>query len=178
MLQKLEFKSLNAEDIKFLKSELYSSVRILFFLSLFSIVFPGFCIYRIFIDPDMTEKTFAFFMVIICFGFWTYVTLKGMKASIKEKKNLFSQRKVMGNLEILGKEIITIKGDDSDTYSYELSIYSDLEGKNKTISIMKKDYEKIKVGDIAWIEYYLDCHYIKTLKFGEQNLKYKKFIKQ
>ena len=76
MLQKLE--SLNAEDIKFLKSELYSSVRILFFLSLFSIVFPGFCIYRIFIDSNMTDKTYAFFMVIICFGFWTYVTLKGI----------------------------------------------------------------------------------------------------
>lgn len=176
MLQKLE--SLNAEDIKFLKSELYSSVSILFFLSLFSIVFPVFCIYRIFIDPDMTDKTFAFFMVIICFGFWTYLTLKGIKVTIKEKKNLFSQRKVTGNLEILNKEIITIKGDESDTYSYELSIYSDLEGKTKNISIMKKDYDKIKVGDVAWIEYYLDCNYIKTLKFGEQNMKYKKFIKQ
>ena len=176
MLQKLE--SLNAEDIKFLKSELYSSVRILFFLSLFSIVFPVFCIYRIFIDPDMTDKTFAFFMVIICFGFWTYLTLKGIKVTINENKNLFSQRKVTGNLEILNKEIITIKGDESDTYSYELSIYSDLEGKTKNISIMKKDYDKIKVGDVAWIEYYLDCNYIKTLKFGEQNMKYKKFIKQ
>lgn len=176
MLQKLE--SLNAEDIKFLKSELYSSVRILFFLSLFSIVFPGFCIYGIFIDPDMTDKTFAFFMVIICFGFWTYVTLKGIKVTIKENKNLFSQKKVTGNLEILDKEIITIKGDESDTYSYELSIYSDLEGKTKNISIMKKDFDKIKVGDVAWIEYYLDCNYIKTLKFGEQNMKYKKFIKQ
>ena len=176
MLQKLE--SLNAEDIKFLKSELYSSVRILFFLSLFSIVFPVFCIYRIFIDPDMTDKTFAFFMVIICFGFWTYLTLKGIKVTINENKNLFSQRKVTGNLEILNKEIITIKGDESDTYSYELSIYSDLEGKTKIISIMKKDYDKIKVGDVAWIEYYLDCNYIKTLKFGEQNMKYKKFIKQ
>ena len=178
MLQNLEFKSLNAEDIKFLKSELYSSVRILFFLSLFSIVFPGFCIYRILIDSAMTDKTYAFFMVIICFGFWTYLTLKGIKVTIKEKQNLFSQRKVTGNLEILDKEIITIKGDESDTYSYELSIYSDLEGKNKNISIMKKDYNKIKVGDVAWIEYYLDCNYIKTLKFGEQNMKYKKFIKQ
>jgi len=176
MLQKLE--SLNAEDIKFLKSELYSSVRILFFFSLFSIVFPGFCIYRIFIDPDITDKKFAFFMVIICFGFWTYVTLKGIKVTIKEKQNLFSQRKVPGYLEILDKEIITIKGDESDTYSYELSIYSDLEGKTKSISIMEKDYDKIKVGDVAWIEYYLDCNYIKTLKFGEQNIKYKKFIKQ
>lgn len=176
MLQKLE--SLNAEDIKFLKSELYSSVRILFFLSLFSIVFPGFCIYRILIDPDMIDKTFPFFMVMICFGFWTYVTLKGIKVTIKEKQNLFSQSKVIGNLEILDKEIITIKGDESDTYSYELSIYSDLEGKTKNISIMKKDYDKIKVGDVAWIEYYLDCNYIKTLKFGEQNMKYKKFIKQ
>lgn len=27
----------------------------------------------------------------------------------------------------------------------------------------------IKVGDIVWIEYYLDCHYIKTLKFGALN---------
>lgn len=175
MLQKLEFKSLNAEDIKFLKSELYSSVRILFFLSIFSIVFPGFCIYRISINPDMTDKPFAFFMVIICFGFWTYLTLNGIKLTIKEKQNLFSQRKVTGNLEILDKEIITIKGDDSDTYSYELSIYSDLEEKNKSLSIMKKDYDKIKVGDVVWIEYYLDCHYIKTLKFGEQNMKYKKF---
>ena len=176
MLQKLE--SLNAEDIKFLKSELYSSVRILFFFSLFSIVFPGFCIYRIFIDPDITDKKFAFFMVIICFGFWTYVTLKGIKVTIKEKQNLFSQRKVTGYLEILDKEIITIKGDESDTYSYELSIYSDLEGKTKSISIREKDYDKIKVGDVVWIEYYLDCNYIKTLKFGEQNIKYKKFIKQ
>ena len=176
MLQKLE--SLNAEDIKFLKSELYSSVRILFFFSLFSIVFPGFCIYRIFIDPDITDKKFAFFMVIICFGFWTYVTLKGIKVTIKEKQNLFSQRKVTGYLEILDKEIITIKGDESDTYSYELSIYSDLEGKTKSISIREKDYDKIKVGDVVWIEYYLDCNYIKTLKFGEQNIKYKRFIKQ
>ncbi len=117
-------------------------------------------------------------MVIICFGFWTYVTLKGIKVTIKEKQNLFSQRKVTGYLEILDKEIITIKGDESDTYSYELSIYSDLEGKTKNISIMEKDYDKIKVGDVAWIEYYLDCNYIKTLKFGEQNIKYKKFIKQ
>ncbi|KIQ20104.1 hypothetical protein RT99_13475 [Flavobacterium sp. MEB061] len=76
---------------------------------------------------------------------------------------MFSQRKVTGNLEILDKETITIKGDDSDTYSCELSIYSDLEGKNKTISITEKDYTKIKVGDILWIEYYLDCHYIKTV---------------
>ena len=71
--------------------------------------------------------------------------IKGIKVTIKEKQNLFSQRKVTGYLEILDKEIITIKGDESDTYSYELSIYSDLEGKTKNISIMEKDYDKIKV---------------------------------
>lgn len=178
MLQKLEFESLNAEDIKFLKKELYFGVRVLFFLSLFSILFPGFCIYRIFTDSNISDKPFVFFMVIICFGFWTYLTLKGIKETIKEKQNLLLQKKVIGNLQILDKEIITIKGDESnDTYSYELNIYSDLEGKNKNISILKKNYDKIKVGDLVWIEYYLDCNYIKTLKFEDQYIKYKRFTK-
>ena len=177
MLQNLEFKSLNAEDIKFLKSELYSSVRILFFLSLFSIVFPGFCIYRILIDSNIIDKIFALFMVIICFGFWSFITMKGLKGMVKEKRNLLLQKKIIGNIEILEKEIKIIKGDENDTYSYELKFFFDLEGKNKSISIMKKNYDIIKVEDIAWIEYYLDCNYIKTLKFNGQNLKYKRFIK-
>ncbi len=176
MKQKLEFDTLNSEDIKFLKSELYLGYRILFFLSLFSIVFPVFCIYSIFINSNITDKTFPLFMIIICFGFWTYLTLKGFKATIKEKQNLFLQKKVKGYLEIIDKEIITIKSDESnDTHSYEIKIYSEIEEKNKNIIIDRNKYEKIQIGNFVWIEYYLDCNYIKTLIFNEEKIKYKTF---
>ena len=178
MLEELEYKPLNPEDIKFLKSKFYYGVRVLFFLSLFSIVFPIFCIYRISIDSDITDKTFAFFMVLICFGFWTYVTIKGIKKTVQEKQNLYSQKKIIGNVKVLEKEIITIAGIESnDTYSYELKIFSRIENKHKKISIIKKYYEKIQIGEILWIEYYLDSSYIKTLIFEKEKISYKIFKK-
>lgn len=178
MLEQLEYKPLNPEDIKFLKRKFFYGVRVLFLLALFSIALPGFFIYRIFIDSNITDKTFSFFMVIICFGFWTYVTIKGIKKIVQEKQNLYSQKKIAGNVKVLEKEIITIEGDESnDTYSYELKIYSEIENKHKKISILKKYYEKIQIGEILWIEYYLDCNYIKTLNFENEKIKHKTFKK-
>ena len=178
MLKQLEYRPLNDKDIRFLKSKFHYGVRVLFFLSLFSIAFPGFCIYQIFINPDISDKTFPFFIVIIYFGFWTYLTIKGIKKTVQEKQNLFSQKKLVGNVTVLEKEIITIKEDESnDTYSYELKIFSVLENSHKKISIPEKYYRKIQIGEILWIEYYLDCNYIKTLIFKEEKIKDKKFMR-
>jgi hypothetical protein len=176
MEQELEIKTLNIDDIKFLKQKLNFGFSVLFFFSLFSIIFPGLCIYLIFINDDITEKAFPFFGVIICFGFWTYVTLKGIRKTIKEKQNLYLQKKIQGNVMVLGKEIVRIKGDEAnDTFLYEIKIYSEIEKKDKKISILEKYYDKIQIGNFLWIEYYLDCNYIKTINFDGQNIKYKIF---
>lgn len=178
MKQKLEIKTLSNEDIKFLKEQLNCGYKILFFISLISIGFPSFCIYLILIDTTITEKTLAFLGIIVCFGFWTYLTFNRMKKVIKEKRNLNLQEKIEGNIEVLDKEIITIDGDDSnDTYLYLLKVYSEIEKKYKNISVMEKHYNKIQIGKFIWIEYYLDCNYIKTLVFEKENINYKVFRK-
>lgn len=138
MEQKLEIKTLSIEDKFFLKKQLKLGYKILFFISLISIGFPSFCIYQIFINPTITEKTLAFLGIIVCFGFWTYLTFNRMKKVIKEKRNLNLQEKIEGNIEVLDKEIITIDGDNSnDTYLYLLKVYSEIEKKYKNISVLE-----------------------------------------
>ncbi|WP_264553340.1 hypothetical protein [Flavobacterium sp. N2038] len=175
MQEILEIKELNTEDIKFLKGELKKTYVFLFCLSLFSIVLPGYLIYLIFTNPDIEDGGFAVLMVIIVFGFWTYVGINGMIKSREEKQGLLLQKKIEGNVKVVKKEIVTNEGHDSDTLSHEITIYSQIEEKYRNISIYKKDYDKIEVGDFMRITYFTDNTSIKALIFKEQNLKYKSF---
>ncbi|MEA9412671.1 hypothetical protein [Flavobacterium sp. PL02] len=178
MQQILEIKDINDEDIKFLKKELNYGYKIWLFFSLFSIVFPCICIYQIFDNPEIIDKTIPLLAVIIIFGFWAYVTIGGFKSMIKEQQNLLLQKKIEGNIIVLEKEIITIKGHESnDSYSYELKIYSEIERIHKNISIDEKYYDKIQKGNLIWLEYFSDCNYIKTLIFEQQNIKNKTFTR-
>ncbi|MBL0737952.1 hypothetical protein JI750_13685 [Flavobacterium sp. GN10] len=93
----------------------------------------------------------------------------------EEKENLLLQKKIEGNLKVLEKEIVTNEGYESDTLSYEITIYSEIEQKHRNISINRKDYDKIEVGDFVGITYFTDNTSIKTLLFKDQNLKYKSF---
>jgi hypothetical protein len=172
--QFLEIKPLKDEDIKFLKKKVYFGYRVWLIFSLVSIVFPFFMIYSIF-TSDIEDKKFPILVVIVIFGFWPYVTITGLKDIRRQQKNLLFQKKIEGNIEVLKKEIITIEGHDSDTLSYELKIYSEIEEKYKNISIRQKYYDKIQVGNFIWIEYFIDSNDIKTLIFEEQNIKSKYF---
>ena len=178
MKQELSIKELNIGDIKYLKKELNFGFKILFFLILLSVIFPCFCIYYISINSKIAEKTFSLLYVIICFGFWIYLTFKGIKKIVREKQKLYSQKRIEGNVEVLEKKVIRIKGDESnDTFSYQIKFFSEIEEKYKYISILENYYKKMQVGDFLFIEYYLECDYIKTLIFEEQNIKYKIFTK-
>ena len=171
----LEIKELNTDDIKFLKRELKKTYLFLFFLSLFSIVLPIYIIYLITNKPDNNDKGFAFLMVLVIFGFWTYTAIKEMIKTREEKQGLLLQKKIEGNVKVVEKEIVTNEGYESDTLSYEIAIYSQIEEKYRNISIKKKEYDKIEIGDFISITYFTDNTSIKTLIFKEQHLKYKSF---
>ncbi|OXB09226.1 hypothetical protein B0A81_06505 [Flavobacterium plurextorum] len=176
MQQTLKNTTLNDEDIKFLKRQLKKGYLTWIIFSLFSIVFPGVCIYMIITNEEISDKATPILAVIIIFGFWIYITIKAIIDTTKEQQNLLLQKKVEGNIIVLEKEIITTKGHEAnDTDSYEITIYSEIEEKHKNISVKKKYYEKIQIGDVLWIEYYLDSNYIKTLIFKQQDIKSKYF---
>ncbi|WP_289659837.1 hypothetical protein [Flavobacterium panacagri] len=143
--------------------------------SLFSIVFPCSAIYATITNKELDDKAFPILIVIVIFGFWIYVTIMGIIDTIKEQQNLLLQKKVEGNIIVLEKERIVIKGEDSDTDSYQIKMYSEVEEKHKSIWINQKYYEKIQIGNSMWIEYYLDCNYIKTLLLDGKNIKSKGF---
>ena len=176
MHQTLKNTTLNDEDIKFLKRQLKKGYLTWIIFSLFSIVSPGVCIYMIITNEEISDKATPILAVIIIFGFWIYITIKAIIDTTKEQQNLLLQKKVEGNIIVLEKEIITTKGHEAnDTDSYEITIYSEIEEKHKNISVKKKYYEKIQIGDMLWIEYYLDSNYIKTLIFEQQDIKSKYF---
>lgn|GEM_PF-2030751 len=171
----LEIKELNTEDIKFLKKELKKTYALSFFLSLLGIVLPIYLIYLTVTNSDLEDKGFPLLMIIVIFGFWTYAAIKAMITTREEKQNLLLQKKIEGNLKVLEKEIVTNEGYESDTQSYEITIYSEIEEKHRNISINRKDYDKIEVGDFLGITYFTDNTSIKALIFKEQDLKYKSF---
>lgn len=171
----LEIKELNTEDVKFLKRELKKTYAFLFFLSLLGIVLPVYLIYLTSTNTASEDKGFALLMIIVIFGFWTYAAIKAMISTRAEKQNLLLQKKIEGNLKVLEKEIITNEGYESDTLSHEITIYSEIEEKYRNISINRKDYDKIEIGDFVRITYFTDNTSIKALIFKDQNLKYKSF---
>lgn len=173
MQQTLSIRNINDDDIKYLKRKIRTTYIVLAFFSVFSIVFPVFCIYRLLIMPD--SNALGILLVILIFGFWTYATIKIAISNIKEKQNLLLQKKIEGTIIILEKEMVTIKGEDSDTNSYRLKFYSEIEEKHKKISIREKDYYIIEVGDIMEIEYFVNPNYIKVLFFKQQRFKYASF---
>lgn len=73
------------------------------------------------------------------------------------------------------KEVVTNEGYESDTLSHEITIYSPIEEKYRNISIYKKDYNQIQVGDFVKITYFTDNTSIKDLIFEDRNLKSKYF---
>ncbi|OXA82056.1 hypothetical protein B0A65_01460 [Flavobacterium frigidimaris] len=95
-------------------------------------------------------------MVLIIFGFWTFTTIKAMVKTREEKQGLLLQKKVEGNVKVVKKEIVTNEGYESDTLTYEIAIYSQIEGKYKNISIEKKEYDKIEIGDFIRITFFTD----------------------
>ncbi|PBJ15707.1 hypothetical protein [Flavobacterium sp. ACN6] len=175
MPQTLKITSLTNEDIKFLKTKLKKSYLGWLIFSLFSVVFPAFCIYAIITNDELEDKGFLILIVLIIFGLWIYLTIRGILDTIKEQQNLLSQTKIEGDTIVLEKEIVTIEGHESDSTSHQIKIYSAVEEKHKSIWINQKYYEKIQIGDSIWIEYFLDCNYIKTLRFDGQNIKSKTF---
>jgi len=175
MQEILEIKELNTDDIKFLKRELKKTYLLLFFLSLYSIVLPIYLIYLIINKPDKEDKGFGLLMVLVIFSFWTYTTIKAIPKTREEKQRLLLQKKIEGNVQVVEKEIVTNEGYESDTLSYEIAIYSQVEEKYRNISIDKKEYAKIEVGDFVRITYFTDNTSIKTLIFKEHHLKYKSF---
>ena len=114
-------------------------------------------------------------MVLFIFGFWELTTILGFKKVIKEKQNLNSQKKIVGDVKILEKEIKIVKGSDDDIFYYLLKIYSDFEDKQKQISIDKRDYDVIEIETFIWIEYFFDSNYIKSLVYRERNINNKNF---
>ncbi|SDY54925.1 hypothetical protein SAMN05444397_101911 [Flavobacterium aquidurense] len=74
----------------------------------------------------------------------------------EEKQGLLLQKKVEGNVKVVKKEIVTNEGYESDTLTYEIAIYSQIEGKYKNISIEKKEYDKIEIGDFIRITFFTD----------------------
>lgn len=176
MEQILKITSLNNEDIKFLKGQLKKGYLVWLIFSLFSIVFPFSAIYGIINNKELDDKVFYILLVFVFFGLWIYLTVMGIRDTVKEQQNLLLQTKIEGNIKVLEKEIVTIEGHDSDTDTYRIKMYSEVEEKYKSIWIDQKDYDKIQVGDSIWIEYFLDCNYIKTLLFDGQKIKSKIFI--
>lgn len=171
----LEIKELNTEDIQFLKRDLKKSYMVALFLALIGIVLPAYFIYLITVKSYAEDKEFALLMVIVVFSFWTYIAVKGIIDVREEKQNLLLQKKIEGNVSILKKEVVTNEGYESDTLSHEITIYSPIEEKYRNISIYKKDYNQIQVGDFVKITYFTDNTSIKDLIFEDRNLKSKYF---
>lgn len=177
MHQTLKIVSLTNDDIKFLKRKLKKNYLGWLIFSLFSVVFPGFGIYATITNEELDDKAFPILIIVIIFGFWIYLTIKGILETIKEQQNLLFQTKIEGNIIVLEKEIVTIEGYESDSTSYEIKVYSEIEEKHRNISVNQKYYNKIQIGDSLWIEYYLTSNYIQTLLFNGENIKSKSFRK-
>ncbi len=177
MQDSLKITSLNHEDIKFLKRQLRKSYFVWLIFSLFSVVFPCSVIYAIISNKkeELHYKVFYILLVLLFFGLWIYFTIRGIIDAVKEQQNLLLQQKIEGSITVLEKQMVTIEGNDSDTDTYQIKMYSEVEEKHKNIWIDQKYYDKIQVGDVMWIEYYLDCNYIKTLVINGQNIKSKIF---
>ncbi|WP_433830746.1 hypothetical protein [Flavobacterium anhuiense] len=178
MHETLELKELNTEDIKFLRQLLKKGYVMLFFLFLCFIVLPSYLIFLAINMPEDENGGFAILMIIVIFGLWIYFTIQAMITVIERKRGLLLQKKIEGNVKILKKEILNDKGFDSDTPSYEITIYSPVEEKYRNVSIMKSDYEKIEIGDFISIAYFTMNTSIKALIFKEKNLKYVSFTTQ
>ena len=166
MTQNLEIKYLDSEDIKYLNQKLIVSYFVTLFLALTSIIFC-FVIYsmlkthRIF---EIVIMTFVFFIIII-------LTVWKIKSNLDEKRKLYSQKKIIGSLEILGKNIVVDRAETYAKYSYEIEVNSKIDNFKTSIEIRKKYFDIIEVGNLIWIEYYSDSYYIIKLKFEEQEIR-------
>lgn len=172
MTPDLQIVGLSKDDISFLKNKLHKWVAIFILISIVTILFPGFIIFKVISKPEaISEKIIPILATIICFGYWTYVTLRIPGKIILENRNLLTQFKIQGRTKILSKERIRNDFEDNDAFSYVLTIRSEIENIRKHIIVPFPFYEKIQTGNSIWIEYFSYSYYIKTLSFEGQEIK-------
>jgi hypothetical protein len=167
----MEERDLTTEDILYLTNELNTrKVYTVLWIVILLLLCYGFYALNFKNNSSNYFKP-AIFLEVVVLGMLFYITAKGIERDINLKRKLLDQKKIVGHLKVLEKDI-TNQNDSDSSSEYVIKVFSNIENKNKYIFLKGKDYRRINLDDLIYIEYFSDSNIIKILSFQNQKLDY------
>ncbi|MEN2400175.1 hypothetical protein GKZ90_0010325 [Flavobacterium sp. MC2016-06] len=171
----MEEVELTENDILYLKKELneywvYSVFWVIIFIGLYYWFF-----YSNFYGENADSFSFlSAIFLLVALVFFSYILVMGIQRNIKLHRNLLKQKKIIGDFKVIEKEIVG-KDDSDSANQYAITIFSEIENKPKHLFLSYKDYNRINIDDLVYVEYFTDSGFIKFLEFENRKLEYKRY---